>query len=585
MIQCSPPIAKALPLAEKVQTNQSIKDLLSIGAIEECDPSDGQFISPTFLVPKPNGRTRFILNLKSLNKFISTAHFKLEDLRTAINLINKGCFMSTVDLKDAYFLIPIHSDHKKYLRFEFNGKLFQFNVLPFGLNTAPFVFTKLMKPVISLLRSCGFLSTIYLDDILLISNTYESCVREVSYTVSLLQSLGFIINKEKSALHPNTNCKFLGFIIDTEKLQISLPNEKIHKIKKEIDKFKILTRCKVREFARLVGLLTSACPAVEYGWLYTKELERCKYLNIKEDNNYDKYMTIPPSILPDLAWWSRVISNSVNKIKQNEYCLVIYSDASTTGWGAACEEKRASGMWSDSERSRHINYLEILAAFFGLKIFAKSCYNCQILLRIDNTTAISYINRMGGIQFPHLTEVTKQIWQWCERRKIILSASYISSADNNIADAESRRVHPDIEWELSDHAFNRITKHFGIPEIDIFASRLNTKCKKYISWHRDPDAYVVDAFTISWKKFFFYGFPPFSIILKTLRKIENDHAEGIIVVPHWPTQPWFPLFNKLLVSDTLIFKPNKNLINSHSSNRDVHQKTTLVAGILSGNRS
>lgn len=229
VIQHSPPTAKTLTLAEKVQFNQSIKELLLIGAVEECDPCDGQFISPTFLVPKPNGRTRFILNLKSLNKSISTKHFKLEDLRTAINLINKGCFMSTIDLKDAYFLIPIHSDHKKYLRFQFDGKLFQFNVLPFGLNTAPFVFTKIMKPVISLLRSCGFLSTIYLDDILLISNTYESCASEVSYTISLLQSLGFIINKEKSTLNPKTNCKFLGFIIDTDKLHVSLPDEKIKK--------------------------------------------------------------------------------------------------------------------------------------------------------------------------------------------------------------------------------------------------------------------------------------------------------------------------------------------------------------------
>lgn len=65
-----------------------------------------------------------------------------------------------------------------------------------------------------------------------------------------------------------------------------------------------------------------------------------------EEDNYDKYMTLPPSILPDLEWWSRALNNPVNAIKQDEFCLEIYSDASTTGWGAACGEERASGMWS-----------------------------------------------------------------------------------------------------------------------------------------------------------------------------------------------------------------------------------------------
>lgn len=192
-------------------------------------------------------------------------------------------------------------------------------------------------------------------------------------------------------------------------------------------------------------------------------------------------MNIPSSVLPDLEWWCRAIEHPINKIKQNKFSLEIYSDASTTGWGAACGEKTVSGMWRDDKRSRHINYLEILAAFFGIKLFTKSSYDCQILLKIDNTTAISYINRMGGVQFPHLTNVTREIWPWCEERKITWYASYISSADNEIADAESRHVQPDIEWELSDSSFQIFLQYFGVPEIDIFASRLNKKCFKYIS--------------------------------------------------------------------------------------------------------
>lgn len=77
-------------------------------------------------------------------------------------------------------------------------------------------------------------------------------------------------------------------------------------------------------------------------------------------------------------------------------------------------------------------------------------------MRIDNSTAISYINRMGGIKYPHLNRIARDIWQWCEVRKIFIVALYIKSADNKIADAESRRIHPDIEWSLTETAFEKI---------------------------------------------------------------------------------------------------------------------------------
>ncbi|KAI8436722.1 hypothetical protein MSG28_010205 [Choristoneura fumiferana] len=202
--------------------------------------------------------------------------------------------------------------------------------------------------------------------------------------------------------------------------------------------------------------------------------------------------------------------------------------------------------------------------------------------KTDNSTAIAYINRMGGIQFPHLTKIAKDIWQWCESRKIHIFASYIKSADNEIADAESRRVHPDIEWELADDAFQLITNKFGFPEMDLFASRINAKCEKYISWHKDPDAFAINAFTVPWSNLYFYAFPPFAIILKTLRKIVSDKATGVMVVPNWQAQPWYPLFKRLLISDIITLKPNQNFLISHSSNQNIQANLTLIVGVLCG---
>lgn len=534
--------------------------------------------------PKPNGKMRLILNLKNLNQYIDTTHFKLEDFRTAIKLISKGDFMAKIDLKDAYLLINIHKDSRKYLRFMWEDITYEFNVLPFGLNTAPYIFTKIMKPIAKLLRTCGYLSTIYLDDLHLIGQSYNNCLDNINTTTKLLESLGFIINKDKSDLLPSKQCKFLGLIIDSENFQVLLPDEKRNHIKHELMAMIKRKRCSIRKFAQLVGLLVSACPAIEYGMLYTKEFERCKFLNLKNKDDYDKNMYLPDSLQADFKWWSQAIETSVRIIRTDDYRLEIFTDASTTGWGAACLNETASGMWSREEREKHINYLELLAAFLGLKTFAKGLHHCQILMRIDNSTAIAYINRMGGIQFPHLTKITKDIWQWCESRNIYIYASYIKSSENSIADAESRRLQPDTEWELQETAFQTITEKYGQPQIDLFATRINAKCETYVSWHRDPDAYAINAFTISWSSLNFYAFPPFAIILKTLRKIISDKGQGIVVVPKWPTQPWYPIFLKLLISDITVFNPNESVVASRYSNPNIHGNLTLVAGVLCGRR-
>lgn len=108
----------------------------------------------------------------------------------------------------------------------------------------------------------------------------------------------------------------------------------------------------------------------------------------------------------------------------------------------------------------------------------------------------------------------------------------------------------------------------------------------FVSWHKDPEAMDVDAFTLDWSQLNFYAFPPFSVILKTLRKIMSDSAQGIVVVPKWPAQPWYPIFLSLLISRLIIFKPNKNLLLSidRKTPHPLWPQLTLVAGILSGRR-
>lgn len=137
---------------------EAVNKLVELGAVSHCVPSEDQYISNIFLAPKSNGGKRFILNLKPLNKFIEKTHFKMEDYRTASKLIPQGGYLATIDLKEAYLLIPVSKNDRKCLRFNFKAPnsndlfTYEFTAIPYGLSVAPRVFTKIMREVMSYLR-------------------------------------------------------------------------------------------------------------------------------------------------------------------------------------------------------------------------------------------------------------------------------------------------------------------------------------------------------------------------------------------------------------------------------------------------
>lgn len=119
----------------------------------------------------------------------------------------------------------------------------------------------------------------------------------------------------------------------------------------------------------------------------------------------------------------------------------------------------------------------------------------------------------------------------------------------------------DTEWELALYAFNEIVKRFGKPTIDLFASRINSKCSKYCSWERDPEAFAINALTINWKNDYWYAFRLFTLITRIFKKIRDEESKGILVVLFWTVQPWYvilPEFSRLLISNLIFF--NKILI-------------------------
>ena len=150
---------------------EEIVSLLQKGAISPISKEPGGFFLTIFLVPKKNSQMRPVINLKCLNQWVEAPHFKIEGIATLKDLLRPADWMVKIDLKDAYFTIPIH--HQQFLRFRVEGQCYQFTCLPFGLSCAPWTLTKVMKPLMTLLRSWGIRIIVYIDDMLVIARTRE----------------------------------------------------------------------------------------------------------------------------------------------------------------------------------------------------------------------------------------------------------------------------------------------------------------------------------------------------------------------------------------------------------------------------
>ena len=164
---------------------------------------------------------------------------------------------------------------------------------------------------------------------------------------------------------------------------------------------------------------------------------------------------------------------------------------------------------------------------------------------------------------------------------------HILGTENIEADRQSR-IFYEHTWPLRDTRFNQIYKKFFTPTIDLFASRLNHKVDSYVSWDPHPGALAADAFNQNWANKLFYAFPPFSLITRVLQKVREDGAEGIVVVPLWPTKPWYPV-----VMTTLVRKPSHGqlpksrhllyLKHQIEMRHPLHTKLQLLVCHLSGN--
>ena len=212
-----------------------------------------------------------------------------------------------------------------------------------------------------------------------------------------LRLLGFRINWEKSQLVPTQVITYLGFIIDVTRMKLTLPEEKVQQIITDCQSATNKGRVTVRELSKLIGRMSATMLAVLPAPLCYRGLQQLKNRAFATSQSYETTVTLTKEAIVELRWWTRMLRDwNGRPILPPTPDLIIETDASLLGWGAASAQGSTGGFWSEEERACHINALELMGGALATKTFAKGRQNIHIHLRMDNRTAMTYINRMGG---------------------------------------------------------------------------------------------------------------------------------------------------------------------------------------------
>ena len=252
--------------------------------------------------------------------------------------------------------------------------------------------------------------------------------------------------------------------------------------------------------------------------------------------------------------------------------------------------KRTGGMWNAEEQGIHINILELMAVRLALLTFNKEKQLSSIHFQIDNKTALKYLLKMGGTKSAQMVDISKEIWEYLLSNGITITGEYLPSPLNVEADWESRNVQDNSEWKLSPKVFQRICQMREVPVIDLFASRLSNQVKNYMAWKLDPFSIATDALQQNWSVHrCLYAFPPFSLILRILRKVDQEKVEKLILVtPDWQTQVWYPRVMEMSIANPILLpKLDKLLINPSGQIHPLvaNKSLRLVAWTISGKSS
>ncbi len=481
------------------------------------------------------------LGSASLNRALHKLPFRMLTQKRIFGCVRPLDWFAAIDLKDAYFHVSILPRHRPFLRFAFEGRAYQYKVLPFGLSLSPRVFTKVAEAALVPLRERGVRILNYLDDWLILAQSREQLRAHKDLVLRHLSQLGLRVNWEKSKLVPTQRISFLGMELDSVNQTARLTQERAQSVLNCLKTLSGRTAVPLKLFQRLLGHMAAAAAIVPLGLLHMRPLQHWLHGRIPRwawERGTHRVQITPACRKTFSPWSDPSFLRAGVPLEQVSRHAVVFTDASATGWGATYNGHAVLGVWTGPQLRWHINCLELLAVRLALSRLRGRLQGKDVLVRTDNTATVAYINRQGGLRSRRMSQLARHLLLWSQKHLRSLRAIHIPGVLNRAADELSRAALPG-EWRLHPQAVQLIWSRFGVAQVDLFASPETTHCQWFYSL--TEATLGTDALAHSWPQGLRkYAFPPVSLLAQTLCKIREDEEQVLLVAPYWPSRTWFP---------------------------------------------
>jgi hypothetical protein len=422
-------------------------------------------------------------------------------------------------------------------------------VLPFGLSSAPYVFTKLTRPLVAKWRCEGKRVIMFLDDGLG-SGDGKVNTQKMSDQIKhdILQS-GFIPKADKSFWVPVQILEWLGAILNSVQFSVCIPQRRLDKVAYTLQEIKAQKRVLVRKLASFIGQIISM--SIVIGPV-SQIMTRFLSMDVLKAQTWNSYVSISHESFEQLCFWeTNMAVLSHRKLNTAGVCSkIVYSDASSTAF-AAYEVNTINGVshgvWSTDEACRSSTWRELCAVYRSL-IALKSVLKDQRVKWFTDNTGVCSIVEKGSMKID-LQTLAMHIFSFCCQNSIHLEIEWIPREMNDRADYLSRVIEKD-DWGISFEVMDVIQQHWGVLDVDYFASEHNAKLSVFYSRFWCAGSAGVDAFTYDWGESFGLYVPPICLVTRVLCKMRNCRSRGVLVIPQWRSANFWPL----LCTDCGLFK-------------------------------
>ena len=471
---------------QRIIDRESTENFVSrVGSAPHCVHSMGA-------VPKADGGIRPITDCSmprdnSINFHCDSLFnkFSFRGISTAVDLLDQGDYLSVADLKSAYRLVPINPQHRKYLGFKWGDSYFVDNRLCFGLRTGPYIFNCISNFIYHIISKFFDIKVVnYLDDFLLISNSMESSLLAQKNAIKIFRFLGFYVAWDK-VTPPSTYTKFLGICIDTDLMELSIPDNKVTEVTYLVDKFLEFKNVTKKEIETLTGHLSHCAQVVRGGRLFCRNLYNL-YKRIIHSGA--KKVFLDEASRNDLLWWKKffITFNHKSTIKKLPYPISIYTDSSLKGYAAYMGADWLAGPWDPKNFNKldtdcnhilyppvnreidytNINVLELFPILAAIQVWGPRLRGHLVNIFTDNTQVLHMLRNLSSTNVTCLGFLHELFWL-CAEYDIDIDTSYINTKENIIADTLSR-----IAYRRTSRVVDRLLSNSNLCCLDVLISQL-----------------------------------------------------------------------------------------------------------------